>query len=106
MRTARGRGRTIIFVAVFLVAYLIAWTIIIYNMNDGYRTFRTLREKRIRLEQEHAMLSDRLEEIKATAEMRQADSPFFIEMVAREKLKMAKEGEVIIRMVEEDNEKP
>lgn len=106
MKTPRRRGRTVIFITVFLTAYLIAWAIIIYNMSDGYRTYRTLREKRIRLEQEYAMLSDRLEEIKATSEMRQADSPFFIEMVAREKLKMAKEGEVIIRMVDEDHEKP
>lgn len=90
------------FTVLFLGLYLIGWSIIIYNMNDGYRAYRRLQTKRIQLEEEKIRLEERLEETRRKAMMRQSDTPFFVEMVAREKLKMAREGEVIIRTVEHD----
>ena len=96
------RSRTILVFVLFLVLYLAGWSFIIYNMGDGYRTYKRLQAKRIQLEHERERLTERLEETKRKATMRQTDTPFFIEMVARENLKMAREGEIIIRTVEDD----
>jgi len=82
----------------FLLVYLAGWMFMIYTMSDGYRTFRQLDARREALKQEKARLRELLDQVQTAATMRSADSPFFVEMVAREKLKMASKGEVIIRL--------
>jgi len=104
IRRSKSRSRTWAFSVLFLALYLLGWSIIIYNMNDGYRAYKRLQAKRVQLEGERQRLAERLEETRQKAVMRQSDTPFFIEMVARENLKMAKEGEVIIRTVEHEGQ--
>ena len=104
IRRSKSRSRTWLFSVLFLALYLLGWSIIIYNMNDGYRAYKRLQAKRLQLEDERQRLAERLEETRQKAVMRQADTPFFVEMVARENLKMAKEGEVIIRTVEHEGQ--
>jgi len=70
-------------------------------MADGYKTFVSLKQRREALVNEESVLKERIEDIRKKSEMRRADSPFFIEMIAREKLKMAKKGEVIIKVVKD-----
>ncbi|NOY21891.1 MAG: hypothetical protein GXO70_00055 [Acidobacteria bacterium] len=101
-RKMADRTRNFIILSGLLVCYLLVWTAIIYSMADGYKTFVSLKQKRQTLSKEESVLKERMDEIKKKTEMRRADSPFFVEMIAREKLKMAKKGEVIIKVVKDD----
>ena len=101
-RKRAGRKHRFTIFSVLLLCYLLVWTAIIYSMSDGYKTYVLLKQRREALVKEESALKDRMDEIRKKTEMRQADSPFFIEMVAREKLKMAKKGEVIIKVVKDD----
>ncbi|MCK5879087.1 MAG: septum formation initiator family protein [Holophagae bacterium] len=101
-RKMANRSRNFIFLSVLLACYLLAWAAIIYSMADGYKTYISLKQRREALLKEESGLKERMDEIRRKSEMRRADSPFFVEMVAREKLKMAKKGEVIIKVVKDD----
>ena len=96
-----NRMRNLIILAVLVCSYLLGWGVIIYSMSDGYQTYQVLKQKRTELEKEKTALQERSVEITKKSEMRRADSPFFVEMIAREKLKMAKKGEVIIKVVKD-----
>ncbi len=104
-RKMANRTRNFMILGGLLVCYLLVWTAIIYSMADGYKTFVSLKQKRQTLLKEESALKERMDEIKKKTEMRRADSPFFVEMIAREKLKMAKKGEVIIKVVKDDKTK-
>ncbi len=100
-RKKPNRSRNFAILSVLLLCYLLVWTAIIYSMADGYKTFVSLKQRREALVNEESVLKERIEDIRKKSEMRRADSPFFIEMIAREKLKMAKKGEVIIKVVKD-----
>jgi len=97
-----NRTRNFVIFSGLLICYLLVWTAIIYSMADGYKTYVSLKQRGEALVKEESALKERMDEIKKKTEMRRADSPFFVEMVAREKLKMAKKGEVIIKVVKDD----
>lgn len=84
------------------IAYVLVWVVILYSMPDGYAKYLDLRDKKIVLKQEKEYQLIKMERIKKESEMLKTSSPFFIEMIARERLKMAKKGETIIKIVENE----
>ncbi|NOZ12790.1 MAG: hypothetical protein GXO69_03965 [Acidobacteria bacterium] len=101
-RKKANRTRNFIILTGLLICYLLVWGAIIYSMSDGYKTYISLKQRRQKLVKEELALKEHMDEIRKKTEMRRADSPFFVEMIAREKLKMAKKGEVIIKVVKDD----
>ncbi len=101
-RKITSRKRNFIILSGLLSCYLLVWGAIIYSMSDGYKTYITLKKRRQKLVKEESVLKEHMDEIRKKTEMRRVDSPFFIEMIAREKLKMARKDEVIIKVVKDD----
>lgn len=93
-------GKFLIFT--FSLVYIVIWMTILYTMPDGYGKYLDLKEKKKKLLVEKEYQIRRMERIKKESEMLKTSSPFFIEMIARENLKMAKKDETIIKLIENE----
>ncbi len=78
-----------------LLLYLIGVAFFLYFNKYGYKTYLTLIKKQQGLKRIKSELANKKETLKRELELQNASSPFFIEMIARERLRMAKEGEYI-----------
>jgi len=94
-RFFRKVGKLLIFSVA--IGYIIIWAVILYTMPDGYGKYLELKEKKQVLLAEKEYQLARMERIKKESEMLKTSSPFFVEMIARERLNMAKKGETIIK---------
>ena len=68
---------------------------ILYFNKYGYKTYLSLKKEQARLEKIKSELVNKKETLERELELQNASSPFFIEMIARERLRMAKSGEYI-----------
>jgi len=84
------------------IAYFLIWVVILYTMPDGYGKYLDLKDKKKALLIEKEYQISKMERIQKESGMLKTASPFFIEMIARERLKMAKKGETIIKIVENE----
>ena len=75
--------------------YLIVVAFILYFNKYGYKTYLSLTKKQQALEKIKSELVNKKKTLMRELELQNASSPFFIEMIARERLRMAKEGEYI-----------
>ncbi len=67
----------------------------LYFNRYGYKKYLSLKREELRLTKIKNELIIKKETLKRELEMQNASSPFFIEMIARERLGMAKDGEII-----------
>ena len=79
----------------FLILYLTAVSLFLYYNKYGLKTYFRLEKKTKELQILKTGLELKKNNLKRELELQNASSPFFIEMVAREKLRMSKPGEVI-----------
>ncbi len=77
------------------LAYFVAVAFILYFNKYGYKTYLRLGKQQKRLETIKAELIAKKNTLKRELELQNASSPFFIEMIARQRLRMAKKGEYI-----------
>ncbi|BBB32493.1 conserved hypothetical protein [Thermotomaculum hydrothermale] len=80
---------------IIVLIYLIGVSLFLFFNKYGYKTYLTLENKQKSLEKIKTELIQKKETLKRELELQNASSPFFIEMIARERLRMAKEGEYI-----------
>lgn len=78
-----------------LALYFILVAFFLYFNKYGYRTYLSLTKKQDRLQKIKSELANKKKTLMRELELQNASSPFFIEMIARERLRMAKEGEYI-----------
>ncbi len=80
---------------ILFVIYLIGVAFLLYFNKYGYKTYLSLKKEQKHLERVKAELIHKKETLRRELELQNASSPFFIEMIARERLRMAKDGEYI-----------
>ncbi|GEM_PF-1645748 len=84
-----------IWYVVFAFVYFLFVGFFLYFNRYGYRKYTQLGKKIENLNKTKSSLNLKKEMLKKELELQNASSPFFIEMIARERLRMAKEGEII-----------
>ncbi len=90
------RRKRVSLLKIFLFAlYLTGVSLFLYYNKYGLKTYFALEKKITDLKILKSGLELKKNNLKRELELQNASSPFFIEMVAREKLRMSKPGEVI-----------
>ncbi len=79
----------------FFLIYCSGLLFFLYFNRYGYKQYLSLKREELRLTKMKKELTNKKETLKRELKMQNASSPFFIEMVARERLGMAKDGEII-----------
>ncbi len=89
---------------VFLL-YLIVVAFFLYFNKYGFKTYLSLKHKQKKLENLKLELIHKKQMLAKELELQNTSSTFFIELIAREKLRMAKDGEYIYFISTESKDK-